>query len=127
MKIFRKVLLQVCALSACMTTATFAQAELRDAVDAGDVIAAQNMVKKGEAEEIYCGKLPANDAVKVYEKIFKAMPDESFANCPSQFAYGYGTKVCSNAKAMNACAEVISYLLLESESGNTRQKETSRD
>ena len=88
MKIFRKVLLQVCALSACMSTAAFAQAELRDAVDAGDVIAAQNMVKKGEAEEIYCGKLPANDAVKVYEKIFKAMPDESFANCPSQFAYG---------------------------------------
>ena len=120
MKIFRKVLLQLCALSACMTTATFAQAELRDAVDAGDVIAAQNMVKKGEAEEIYCGKLPANDAVKVYEKIFKAMPDESFANCPSQFAYGYGTKVCSNAKAMNACTEVISYLLLESESGNTK-------
>ena len=61
-----------------------------------------------------------NDAVKVYEKIFKAMPDESFANCPSQFAYGYGTKVCSNAKAMNACTEVISYLLLESESGNTK-------
>ena len=120
MKKFRVAFWLACAMNACFVSAAFAQQDLRDAVDAGDVIAAQKMVKNGEAEEIYCGKLSANDAVKVYEKIFKAMPDESFANCPSQFAYGYGSKVCSNAKAMNACTEVISYLLLEGESGNAK-------
>lgn len=107
----------ICTLAAA---SVFAQENLREAIDAGDVALAQKMVKKGEVEEIYCGKLSAEEAVKVYDKIFKAMPDESFANCPSQFAYGYGTKVCSNAKAMNACTEVIAYLLLEGENGNTK-------
>ncbi len=101
-----------------MAISAFAQDSLREAVDAGDVATAQKMVKNGEIEEIYCGKLSANDAVKVYEKIFKAMPDESFAQCPSQFSYGYGPKVCSNAKTMNACNEVVSYLLMEGTSGN---------
>ena len=92
----------------------FAQPELRDAIDNGDIAAAQKIVKKGAAEEIYCGN----------EKIFKAMPYESFSNCQSQFSYGYGTKVCANAKAMDACTEVISFLLLEGESGNTKALET---
>lgn len=103
-----------------LVTTAFAQSELRDAIDAGDVVAAQKMVKNGEAEEIYCGKLSPEDAVKVYEKIFKAMPFESFENCSAQFAYGYGAKACSNAKAMDACTEVISYLLKEGETGNTK-------
>ena len=105
-------------------TAGFAQSELRDAIDAGDVATAQKIVKKGEAEEIYCGKLSAEDAVKVYEKIFKAMPYESFSNCQSQFSYGYGEKTCANAKAMDACTEVISYLLFEGENGNVKATET---
>ena len=33
----------------------FAQPELRDAIDNGDIAAAQKIVKKGAAEEIYCG------------------------------------------------------------------------
>jgi len=107
------------ALALFASVNTFAQDALREAVDNGDVAAAQKIVKKGEAEEIYCGKLSANDAVKVYEKIFKAMPDESFASCPNQFAYGYGAKVCSNAKAMNACNEVVTFLLNEGTAGNT--------
>ncbi|MCQ2092713.1 MAG: hypothetical protein MJY85_08540 [Fibrobacter sp.] len=101
-----------------LVMSTFAQDALREAVDNGDVATAQKIVKKGEAEEIYCGKLSANDAVKVYDKIFKAMPDESFAACPNQFTYGYGEKVCSNAKAMSACTEVVSYLLMEGSAGN---------
>ena len=107
-----------------LSSATFAQSELRDAIDAGDVATAQKMVKKGEVEEVYCGKLSPEDAVKVYEKIFKAMPYESFSSCQSQFSYGYGTKVCANAKAMDACTEVISYLLLEGEAGNAKALET---
>lgn len=108
----------VSALACSLVMHAFAQDALREAVDAGDVAAAQKIVKKGELEEIYCGKLPANDAVKVYEKIFKAMPEESFAACPAQFSYGYGEKICSNAKAMNACSEVVSYLLMEGSAGN---------
>ncbi len=103
---------------------SFAQDSLRDAIDSGDLATAKKMVKAGEIEEIYCGKLPANDAVSVYEKLFKQMPDESFAACPSQFAYGYGVKICSNAKALNACTEVVSYLLNESVAGNVNALET---
>ena len=122
MKILRGVLcVGVLALGA---TTAFAQPELRDAVDNGDIATAQKIVKKGAAEEIYCGKLSPEEAVKVYEKIFKAMPSESFANCQSQFSYGYGEKVCANAKAMDACTEVISYLLLEGENGNVKATET---
>ncbi|MCF0221830.1 MAG: hypothetical protein HUK19_06010 [Fibrobacter sp.] len=101
-----------------LSTSSLAQETLREAVDNGDIATAQKIVKKGQAEEIYCGKLSANDAVKVYDKIFKAMPDESFAACPNQYSYGYGEKVCSNAKAMNACTEVVSYLLMEGAAGN---------
>jgi uncharacterized protein (TIGR02145 family) len=107
----------------CLSVSAFAQDALREAVDAGDVATAQKMVKNGEIEEIYCGKLSATDAVKVYEKIFKAMPDESFAQCPSQFSYGYGAKACANAKMLNACNEVASYLLMEGTAGNTNALE----
>ena len=85
MKILRGVLfIGVLALGA---TTAFAQPELRDAIDNGDIATAQKIVKKGAAEEIYCGKLSPTDAVKVYEKIFKAMPYESFSNCQSQLQY----------------------------------------
>lgn len=122
MKILRGVLFAgVLALGAATA---YAQPDLRDAIDAGDVATAQKIVKKGEIDQIYCGKLSADDAVKVYEKVFKAMPYESFSNCPSQFSYGYGTKVCANAKAMDACTEVVSYLLMEGETGNVKALET---
>ena len=98
---------------------SFAQDAFREAIDNQDIATAKKMVKNGEIEEIYCGKLNANDAVAVFEKIFKSMPDESFAQCPSQFAYGFGAKVCANAKTMNACSEVVSYLLMEGSAGNS--------
>ena len=47
------------------------------------------------------------------------MPDESFEQCPSQFSYGYGAKVCANPKALNACSEVIGYLLTDANAGNS--------
>jgi uncharacterized protein (TIGR02145 family) len=121
MKFLRGLLTGVLALG---VSSVFAQPELRDAIDNGDIATAQKIVKKGAAEEIYCGKLSPEDAVKVYEKIFKAMPYESFSNCQSQFSYGYGEKVCTNAKAVDACTEVISYLLLEGENGNVKATET---
>lgn len=105
-------------LALTFISSAFAQDALREAIDNGDVAKAQKIVKKGEAEEIYCGKLSAGDAVKIYDKIFKAMPNESFEACPTQFAYGYGEKVCGNAKAMNACTGVLSYLLTEGYAGN---------
>lgn len=101
-----------------LSSVAFAQDALREAVDSGNIAAAKKMVKSGEIEEIYCGKLPADDAVSVYEKIFKQMPDESFAACPGQFSYGYGAKVCANAKAMNGCGEVVGYLLTDASTGN---------
>ncbi len=107
------------AFALVLSTGAFAQDALREAVDNGDVATAQKIVKKGEAEEIYCGKLSANDAVKVYEKIFKAAPEASFENCPAQFANGYGAKVCSNAKAMEICTEVTKLLLKDATAGNT--------
>lgn len=101
-----------------LSQGVFAQEALHEAVDSGDLATVKKMVKKGEIEEIYCGKLSANDAASAYEKIFKQMPDESFAACPSQFAYGYGVKVCGNAKALNACTEVVTYLLNDGLAGN---------
>ncbi len=114
-----KCFVVVCALALIASVNSFAQDALHDAIDNGDLATAKKMVKSGEIEEIYCGKMPANDAVSVYEKLFKQMPDESFAACPSQFAYGYGVKTCSNAKALNACNEVVAYLLNEGTAGNT--------
>ena len=101
-------------------TGVFAQDELHEAIDAGDLATAQSLVKKGKYEDIYCGKLTPNQAVEVYEKVFKKNPEESFANCPTQFSYGYGTQVCANKKAFDACNEVVSLLLLDAETGNTK-------
>lgn len=117
-----KGLLSIGVLTLGFTTA-FAQEAFREAIDNQDIATAKKMVKNNEIEEIYCGKLNANDAVAVFEKIFKSMPDESFAQCPSQFAYGYGAKVCANAKTMNACSEVVSYLLMEGTAGNANALE----
>ena len=118
MKNMRKIL--ALAAASVFATGAFAQDELHAAIDAGDLATAQKMVKKGQVEDVYCGKLSPNDAVMVYEKLFKKNPDESFANCPTQFAYGYGTHTCSNPNAMEACTEVVSLLLLDAENGNTR-------
>jgi len=103
---------------------SFAQEALHEAIDAGDVAKAKKMVKKGQIEEIYCGKISPEDAVKIYAKIFKSMPLESFAACPVQFSYGYGDKICSITKAANVCNEVVSYLLMDATSGNTNALET---
>lgn len=124
MKTSKKLICLTVMLVLSFVSMPFAQAELHEAIDAGDVATAQKMVKKGEVEEIYCGKLSPEDAVKVYEKIFKSMPTESFGQCPVQFSYGYGQKVCSNAKAMNACLEVVSYLLMDAVTGSTNAIET---
>lgn len=115
---YKKVFL-IAGLVSMLSVSAFAQQELRDAVDAGDVATAQKIVKKGAAEEIYCGGLSANDAVKVYEKIFKAMPAESFESCPNQFAYGYGAKVCSNGKEMETCLKVSNKLIADATAGNS--------
>ena len=82
------------------------------------------MVKAGEIEEIYCGKMSAKNATDIYGKHFKQMPDEAFAACPSQFAYGFGPKVCSMANAANACSGVIKYLLADGEKGSAKALKT---
>lgn len=110
-----------CAL--ILSQNVLAQDALHEAIDSGDLSSAKKMVKNGEIEEIYCGKLSANDAVSVYDKLFKQMPNESFAACPNQFSYGYGTKICANAKALSACTEVVTYLLNEGTAGNTNALE----
>ncbi|MCF0217026.1 MAG: hypothetical protein HUK21_11210 [Fibrobacteraceae bacterium] len=112
------------ALLSIAVTSVFAQEALHTAIDEGDFATAKKMVKNGEIEEIYCGKMPATSAVDVYEKIFKSMPEESFSQCPSQFTYGYGVKVCGNAKAMNTCLQVIDVLLLDAATGNINALET---
>lgn len=113
----------VCTASFFATSA-FAQQNLRDAIDSGNISAAQKMVKKGQVEEIYCGELSPNDAVKVYEKIFKAMPNESLESCPNQFVYGYGAKACSNGKDMATCLNVVNKLLTDATAGNAAAVET---
>lgn len=118
MKYFSKFL--TLAAASIFATAAFAQDDLHDAIDAGDLATAKTLVKKGKFEDVYCGKLTPSEAVEVYEKVFKKNPEESFANCPTQFAYGYGVQACSNRKAVDACNEVISLLLLDAETGNTK-------
>lgn len=106
--------LAVLSMAACV----FAQDDLRSAIDDGDLAAARKMVKKGQVEEIYCGKLTPKEAVSIYGTIFKKMPDESFEQCPSQYSYGYGTKVCANPKGLKSCTDVLNFLFSEAESGN---------
>lgn len=120
----RKNIFVMTGLALSFAATAFAQQELRDAVDAGDVATVQKMVKKGQVEEIYCGELSPNDAVKVYEKIFKAMPGESFESCPNQFVYGYGVKACSNGKDMETCLKVTNKLIADATAGNANAIET---
>lgn len=109
--------LVLCGTVAALSSNAFAQQELRDAIDAGDVAAAQKMVKRGEVEEIYCGELSPNDAVKIYDKIFKQAPSAGFENCPTQFAYGFGSKVCAMGAESETCLGVLDILFKESLSG----------
>lgn len=120
----RKNIFVMTGLALSFAATAFAQQELRDAVDAGDVATVQKMVKKGQVEEIYCGELSPNDAVKVYEKIFKAMPGESFESCPNQFVYGYGVKACSNGKDTETCLKVTNKLIADATAGNANAIET---
>ena len=110
--------------SAILAQGGFAQEALRKAVDSNNWKKVKKMVKAGEIEEIYCGKMSAKNATDIYGKHFKQMPDEAFAACPSQFAYGFGAKACSMANAANACSGVINYLLADGEKGNAKALKT---
>ena len=87
--------------SVVLAQGAFAQEALRKAVDSNNWKKVKKIVNSGEMEEIYCGKMSAKTASDIYGKVFKQMPDEAFAACPSQFAYGFGTKVCGMANAAN--------------------------
>ena len=76
-------------VSAFLAQGAFAQEALRNAVDSNNWKKVRKIVDSGEMEEIYCGKMSAKNASNIYAKVFKQMPDESFAACPSQFAYGF--------------------------------------
>ena len=102
-------------VTAILTQGAFAQESLRKAVDSNNWKKVKKIVDSGEMEEIYCGKMSAKNASNIYAKVFKQMPDESFAACPSQFAYGFGTKVCGMANAANACTGVLKYLFADAE------------
>ena len=106
--------------SAVLAQDAFAQEALRKAVDSSNWKKVKKIVNSGEMEEIYCGKMSAKTASDIYGKIFKQMPDESFAACPSQFAYGFGTKACGMANAANACSGVINYLLADGTKGSAK-------
>ena len=110
--------------SAILAQGGFAQEALRNAVDSNNWKKVKKIVNSGELEEIYCGKMSAKNATNIYGKHFKQMPDEAFAACPSQFAYGFGPKVCSMANAANACSGVIKYLLADGEKGSAKALKT---
>ena len=110
--------------SAILAQGSFAQEALRKAVDSNNWKKVKKIVNSGELEEIYCGKMSAKNATNIYGKHFKQMPDEAFAACPSQFAYGFGPKVCSMANAANACSGVIKYLLADGEKGSAKALKT---
>ncbi len=105
------------ALLAC-SVAVFAQDALRTAIDEGDIATAKKMVKAGEIEEIYCGKLSPQDAANIYAPIFKSAPEMAFEQCPNQFSYGYGEKVCAS-KSMTACSDVLQLLEMDGVAGNS--------
>ena len=110
--------------SAVLAQGAFAQEALRKAVDSNNWKKVKKIVNSGEMEEIYCGKMSAKTASDIYGKIFKQMPDDAFAACPSQFAYGFGTKVCGMANAANACTGVINYLLADGAKGSAKALKT---
>ena len=111
-------------ISAFLVQGAFAQEALRKAVDSNNWKKVRKIVDSGEMEEIYCGKMSAKNASNIYAKVFKQMPDESFAACPSQFAYGFGTKVCGMANAANACTGVINYLFADGAKGSGKALKT---
>ena len=96
----------------------FAQDILREAVDNADYDAVRQMIKKNEIEEVYCGKMPPDTALQLYGKIFKAIPEQSFASCPLQFSISYGAKICSDKKQLQVCMDVIHFLQMETLQGN---------
>lgn len=102
----------------------FAQEDLRSAIDEGDIATAKKIIKSGEFEEIYCGKISSKDAMALYGKLFKQMPEASFEQCPSQFAYSYGTKICANPKGMEVCSNVLDYLFNDAYNGIPNAIET---
>ncbi len=106
--------------AALLVQNAFAQEALHKAIDSGNWKKAAKMVKAGEIEEIYCGKISPKNAVTVYGKLFKQMPDDAFAACPTQFTYGYGDKACSDGRAMNACSEVVGMLLTDATKGSDK-------
>ena len=63
MKYFSKFL--TLAAASIFATAAFAQDDLHDAIDAGDLATAKTLVKKGKFEDVYCGKLTPSEAVEV--------------------------------------------------------------
>ena len=110
--------------SAILAQGAFAQEALRKAVDSNDLKKVRKMVKANEIEEIYCGKMSAKNATDIYGKLFKQMPDDAFAACPSQFAYGFGAKACGMANAAAACSGVINYLLADGAKGSAKALKT---
>ena len=123
----KKFLVASLICSVVLAQGAFAQEALRKAVDSNNWKKVKKMVKAGEIEEIYCGKMSAKNATDIYGKHFKQMPDEAFAACPSQFAYGFGTKVCGMANAANACTGVINYLLADGAKGSGKALKTLDD
>ncbi|GEM_PF-830925 len=105
------------ALLAC-SIAVFAQDDLRNAIDDGDIATAKKIVKSGNFEEIYCGKLSPQDAVNIYASVFSKAPELSLEQCPNQFVYGYGDKACSG-KSQEVCSDVLGILKRDAVSGNT--------
>ena len=120
----KKFLMASLICSAVLAQGAFSQEALRKAVDSNNWKKVKKIVNSGEMEEIYCGKMSAKTASDIYGKIFKQMPDDAFAACPSQFAYGFGTKVCGMANAANACTGVINYLLADGAKGNAKALKT---
>ena len=60
------------AMLACAVSA-FAQYELHSAIDDGDLATAKKMIKSGEVEEVYCGKLSPKDAMTLYVEVAVVM------------------------------------------------------
>jgi len=69
-----------------MAGIVFAQDALHEAIDNGDYATAKAMVKNGEVQEIYCGKMSAKAAADVYAPFYKAAQQQFFESCPVQFS-----------------------------------------
>lgn len=96
----------------------FAQDALHEAIDNGDFATAKAMVKNGEVQEIYCGKMSAKAAADVYAPLYKAAPQPFFESCPVQFSVAYANKVCADAKKMQLCSQTLDTLQSAALAGN---------